>query len=53
MILNYLKKNAEIFTNSKINKAVITVPAHFNNFQRESIIKAAELAGIEVIRIIN
>ena len=53
MILNYLKQNAETFTNSKINKAVITVPAHFNNFQREATKKAAELVGIDVIRIIN
>ena len=53
MILKYLKQNAETFTNSKINKAVITVPAHFNNFQREATVKAAELAGIEVIKIIN
>ena len=53
MILKYLKENAETYTNSKINKAVITVPAHFNNFQREATIKAAELAGLEVIRIIN
>ena len=53
MILKYLKKNAETFTNTKINKAVITVPAHFNNFQREATINAAELAGLEVIKIIN
>ena len=53
MILNYLKQNAETFTNSKINKAVITVPAHFNNFQREETKKAAELVGIDVIQIIN
>ncbi len=53
MILKYLKENAETYTNSKINKAVITVPAHFNNFQREATIRAAELAGIEVIKIIN
>ena len=53
MILKYLKKNAETFTNSKINKAVITVPAHFNTFQRQATVKAAELAGLEVIKIIN
>jgi len=53
MILKYLTKNAQDYTNSKINKVVITVPAHFNNFQREATIKAAELAGLEVIKIIN
>ncbi len=53
MILKYLKENAETYTNSKINKAVIKVPAHFNNFQREATIRAADLAGIEVIKIIN
>ena len=40
----------KIITNLKINKAVITVPAHFNNFQREATIKATQL---EVIKIIN
>ena len=53
MILKYLKQNAETFSNSKINKAVITVPAHFNIFQRQSTKKAAELAGLDVIQMIN
>ena len=53
MILKYLKENADTFTNSKINNAIITVPAHFNNFQREATIKAAESAGLDVIQMIN
>ena len=52
-ILQYLKKNAEIYNNTKINKAVITVPIQFNNEQRRNIIKAAELAGLEIIKIIS
>ena len=35
MILKYIKKSAKIFQNREIKKAVITVPEHFNNLQRE------------------
>ena len=44
---------AEIELNTKVKKAVITVPAYFNNSQRESTKIAGELAGLEVLRIIN
>jgi molecular chaperone DnaK (HSP70) len=54
MILEYLKKQAEIYNgNKEIKKAVITVPAHFNNLQRKATIEAANKAGLEVIKLIN
>ena len=46
-------KNAEIFLNKKVNKLVITVPAYFNDAQRNCTKLAAQLAGVEVLRIIN
>ena len=53
IILKHLKNFSEDFIGKKKIKAVITVPAHFNNSQREATKKAAENAGLEVIRIIN
>ena len=54
MILEYLKKQAEIYNaNKEIKRAVITVPAHFNNLQREATIEAANKVGLEVIKLIN
>ena len=54
MILEYLKKQAEIYNgNKEIKKAVITVPAHFNNLQRKATIEAANKAGLEVYKLIN
>ena len=53
MILNHLRKFSEDFIGEKVKKAVITVPAHFNNDQREATKLAAEKAGLKVIRIIN
>ena len=52
-ILKHLKKNAEKKLNEKIEKAVITVPAYFTDRQRQATKKAADLANIEVGRIIN
>jgi L1 cell adhesion molecule like protein len=52
-ILKVLKEMAEAELGNTIKKAVITVPAYFNNSQRESTKKAGELAGLEVLRIIN
>ena len=45
--------NAETYLNRKINKIVIAVPCNFNDSQKSSIKKAAELAGVNVIRIIS
>ena len=53
MILKYIKKYSELYENNKIKKVIITVPAYFNNNQRKETIKAAELSGLEVIKIIN
>ena len=52
-ILKKLKEMAESELNKEVKKAVITVPAYFNNSQRESTKIAGELAGLEVLRIIN
>ena len=53
MILEYLKKCAESFFGEEVNEAVITVPAHFNDHQRQATKDAARIAGLEVLRVIN
>lgn len=53
MILSYLKEFAEKKVGSKITKAVITVPAYFDNAEREATKTAGKIAGLEVLRIIN
>ncbi|MDJ1645732.1 molecular chaperone DnaK [Mycoplasma sp. M5725] len=53
MILSYLKEYAEKKIGSKVSKAVITVPAYFNNEEREATKNAGKIAGLEVLRIIN
>jgi molecular chaperone DnaK len=52
-ILRKMKKTAEDYLNEEITKAVITVPAYFNNTQRQATIDAGKIAGLEVLRIIN
>lgn len=52
-ILQKIKKDAEAFLGFPIKKAVITVPAHFNDNQRQATKDAGEIAGLEVVRIIN
>jgi len=52
-ILKHLKKTAEEFFGEPVDKAVITVPAYFNDNQRAATKRAGELAGLEVLRIIN
>ncbi len=52
-ILKYLKSCAERYLGSEVTEAVITVPAYFNNDQRQSTKTAGELAGLKVLRIIN
>ncbi|QJC30773.1 molecular chaperone DnaK [Enterobacteriaceae endosymbiont of Macroplea appendiculata] len=52
-ILKKMKKTAEDFLGSKINAAVITVPAYFNDAQRQATKDAGKIAGLEVKRIIN
>jgi len=52
-ILQKIKKDTETFLGTTIRKAVITVPAHFNDNQRQATKDAGEIAGFEVMRIIN
>ena len=52
-ILAYMKKYAEDNLGEKIQKAVITVPAYFNDAQRQATKDAGQIAGLEVVRIIN
>lgn len=53
MVLQNLKKTAEDYLGEKVTKAVITVPAYFNDSQRQATKEAGEIAGLEVERIIN
>jgi molecular chaperone DnaK len=53
MILQKLKQDAEAYLGEKITKAVITVPAYFNDAQRQATKDAGRIAGLEVLRIIN
>src|SRR5438445_9637816 len=52
-ILRQLKKNAEAFLGEPVNKAVITVPAYFNDAQRQATKDAGRIAGVEVLRLVN
>ncbi|QDV77637.1 Chaperone protein DnaK [Planctomycetes bacterium K2D] len=52
-ILRKLKEAAESYLGHKVNKAVVTVPAYFNDAQRQATKDAGEIAGLEVARIIN
>ena len=52
-ILQKIKHDAEVFLGYPVKKVVITVPAHFNDNQRQSTKDAGEIAGLEVVRIIN
>ncbi|MDO4583138.1 MAG: molecular chaperone DnaK [Planctomycetia bacterium] len=51
--LRKLKESAEAYLGHKVNKAVITVPAYFNDAQRQATKDAGQIAGLEVMRIIN
>ncbi len=53
MILRKLKEAAEAYLGEKVTKAVITVPAYFNDSQRQATKEAGQIAGLEVLRIIN
>jgi molecular chaperone DnaK len=53
MILQKLKADAEAYLGEPVNEAVITVPAYFNNAQREATKDAGKIAGLNVLRIIN
>ena len=53
MILQNLKNTAESYLGEKVDKAVITVPAYFNDAERQATKDAGKIAGLEVERIIN
>jgi molecular chaperone DnaK len=53
MILQKMRQSAEEYLGEKIEKAVITVPAYFNDSQRQATKDAGKIAGIEVVRIVN
>ena len=53
MILQKLKQAAEAYLGQKVEKAVITVPAYFNDAQRQATKDAGQIAGLEVMRIVN
>ncbi len=53
MILQKIKTDAEAYLGEKVDKAVITVPAYFDDAQRQATKQAGEIAGLEVVRIIN
>ena len=52
-VLQKIKSDAEDYLGEKVTKAVITVPAYFNDSQRKATKDAGEVAGLEVLRIIN
>ena len=53
MILTKLKKDAEVYLDAPVKRAVITCPAYFNDAQRQATKDAGQIAGINVLRIIN
>lgn len=52
-ILNEIRRNASAYLKSNVKKAVITVPAYFNDAQRQATLDSAKVAGLEVLKIIN
>ncbi|MFZ3264501.1 MAG: Fe-S protein assembly chaperone HscA [Terriglobales bacterium] len=53
LVLRQLKRNAERFFGGPVTKAVITVPAHFNDAQRQATKDAGRIAGLDVLRLVN
>ncbi|TFY81718.1 hypothetical protein EWM64_g2295 [Hericium alpestre] len=53
MVLQKMRETAEQYLNKKVNHAVITVPAYFNDAQRQATKDAGQIAGLEVLRVIN
>ena len=52
-VLRQLKHNAEVYLGEPVNKAVITVPAYFNDAQRQATKDAGRIAGLDVLRLVN
>ncbi len=53
MIFKQIRENASEYCGEEVKKAVVTVPAYFDDMQRNSVIESARLAGLEVLRLIN
>ncbi|KAI4456471.1 heat shock protein 70kda [Holotrichia oblita] len=53
MVLKKMKSTAEAYLESSVDKAVITVPAYFTDYQRQATLEAGRLAGLDVMRIVN
>lgn len=53
VILEYLKNSAKVYLNEDVDKAVVTVPAYFNDSQRQATKDAGRLAGLKVLRVVN
>jgi L1 cell adhesion molecule like protein len=53
MILTKMKETAEAYLGTKVNDAVVTVPAYFNDSQRQATKDAGQICGLNVLRIIN
>jgi len=53
MVLQKMKKTAEEYLGTTVNEAIVTVPAYFNDAQRQATKEAGEIAGLKVLRIIN
>src|SRR5690606_3373983 len=53
MVLQKMKETAESYLGEKVTQAVITVPAYFNDSQRQATKDAGKIAGLDVLRIIN
>ncbi|KLO17708.1 heat shock protein 70 [Schizopora paradoxa] len=53
MVLTKMRQTAEAYLNKKVNHAVVTVPAYFNDAQRQATKDAGQIAGLEVLRVIN
>lgn len=53
LILRHLKQEAEAYLGSSVRRAVLAVPAHFNDSQRQSAREAGRLAGLDILRVIN
>jgi len=53
LVLQQLKKNAERFFSGPVNKAVVTVPAYFNDAQRQATKDAGRIAGLDIVRLVN
>ena len=53
MVLSKMKETAETYLGEKVTKAVITVPAYFNDSQRQATKDAGVIAGLNVLRVIN